>query len=78
MASSDDGAMSTAEIELELDSANPKQLEVVRWRLQCLRRAGFVEDQARSLAIRYDVDLHRATDLVRRGCLPELAFRILA
>ena len=50
---------------------------VERWRAQELERAGFPEDVATELAVRTDVDLHRAIDLIRRGCTPELAARIL-
>ena len=32
---------------------------------------------AKALGSRLDVDLHRAVDLVRRGCSPELALQIL-
>ena len=50
---------------------------VERWRAQELVRAGFSEDVATELAVRNDVDLHRAIDLIRHGCTPELAARIL-
>ena len=50
---------------------------VERWRAQELERAGFPEDMANELAMRADVDLHAAIDLIRRGCAPELAARIL-
>lgn len=47
------------------------------WRARELERAGFPEDLANELAMRADVDLHYAVDLIRRGCQPELAARIL-
>ena len=50
---------------------------VERWRAQELERAGFPEDVATELAVRNDVDLHGAIDLIRRGCTPELAAQIL-
>jgi hypothetical protein len=50
---------------------------VERWRAQELGRAGFSEDVAHELATRTDVDLHAAIDLIRRGCAPDLAARIL-
>jgi hypothetical protein len=50
---------------------------VERWRAQELERAGFPEDTAAELAMRTDVDLHAAINLVRRGCTPELAAKIL-
>jgi hypothetical protein len=57
-------------IETELE-------RVERWRADALERAGFDPDQASRLAARPDVDLHRAIDLVERGCPPVLALQIL-
>ncbi len=50
---------------------------VFGWRYGELRRTGFDERLAYKLALRTDVDLHRATDLVRRGCPPAVAAQIL-
>ena len=50
---------------------------VERWRTAELMRVGFAGDDAVALAARTEVDLHQAIELVRRGCPPELAFRIL-
>ncbi|HVA30843.1 MAG TPA: hypothetical protein VMU58_06205 [Gaiellaceae bacterium] len=50
---------------------------VERWRAEELMRAGFDPSQASELASRLDVDLHAATELVDRGCSPELALQIL-
>ena len=63
--------------EAELPGGNGES-EVIRWRRAELRRAGYGEEAAGELARRADVDLHRAVDLVRAGCPPELAHRILA
>ena len=57
-------------IETELD-------RVERWRTAELMRVGFPGDDAVALAVRTDVDLHEAIELVRRGCPPALAVRIL-
>jgi hypothetical protein len=57
-------------IETEVD-------RVERWRTAELMRVGFAGDDAVALAARTDVDLHEAIELVRRGCPPELAVRIL-
>ncbi len=57
-------------IETEID-------RVERWRTAELMRVGFAGDDAVALAARLDVDLHEAIELVRRGCPPELAVRIL-
>lgn len=50
---------------------------VERWRTDELMRAGFDPSSALELAARLDVDLHAATELVDRGCTPELALQIL-
>lgn len=47
------------------------------WRAQELERAGYPHEAAAELAARHDVDLHRAVDLLERGCSPELAVSIL-
>jgi hypothetical protein len=51
---------------------------VTRWRLDELLRAGYTWDQGVLLAARHDVDLHYAVELVRKGCPPQTAVRILA
>ena len=58
-------------IETELD-------RVERWRTSELMRVGFPGDDAVALAVRTDVDLHDAIELVQHGCPPELAIRILS
>jgi hypothetical protein len=50
---------------------------VERWRAEELERAGYDRHTALELAARNDVDLHRAVDLLRRGCARELAAAIL-
>jgi hypothetical protein len=50
---------------------------VERWRADELMRAGFDPSSAVELAARLDIDLHAATELVDRGCSPELALQIL-
>ena len=51
--------------------------EVIRWRFDELVRAGYDAGDALVVATHLDVDLHRAADLVRRGCPREMALRIL-
>ena len=51
--------------------------QVERWRIDELERAGYDPRAAMTLAARHDVDLHRAVDLLHKGCSPELALRIL-
>jgi hypothetical protein len=66
--------VSTTESELLLETELGR---VVDWRMGELVRAGYSERDARKLAERIDVDLHRAIDLLRSGCPAETAVRIL-
>ncbi len=50
---------------------------IERWRMEELERAGYPADAASEIAGRHYVDLHRAIELVERGCPPDLAIRIL-
>jgi hypothetical protein len=50
---------------------------VERWRSEELMRAGYDPAAAQDLAVRLDIDLHTATELIARGCPPELAAQIL-
>lgn len=52
--------------------------DVVSWRADRLRRAGFTADDAAALAADFQTDLHALLELVERGCPPHLAARILA
>ena len=66
--------MTAAQFEdLHMDEA----AEVLAWRFDALCRSGFDLDAAAVLAANVEVDLHRAIELVGRGCPPELAARIL-
>jgi hypothetical protein len=58
----------TVETELE---------RIERWRADELMRAGYEAEQAMALAVRLDVDLHRAAELIKNGCSPALALQIL-
>ncbi len=66
--------MSATESELVMETELGR---VVEWRMRELQRAGYEERDARRLAERIEVDLHRATDLLRSGCPAETAVRIL-
>jgi hypothetical protein len=66
--------MSTTESELIYET---ELARVVDWRKAELQRAGYEEQSARRLAERLDIDLHRATELLRSGCPAETALRIL-
>jgi hypothetical protein len=66
--------MIAVELELDLDAETER---VLLWREEELERAGYERSMARELAERTYVDLHFAMDLVRGGCSPETAVRIL-
>jgi hypothetical protein len=50
---------------------------VLRWRFERLVHAGYPLADALALSERRDVDLHRATSLLERGCPVPTALRIL-
>jgi hypothetical protein len=58
-----------------IDQSEVERIE--RWRAEELERAGYEPRAAGRLAVRHDVDLHTAVDLLERGCPPDLALRIL-
>jgi hypothetical protein len=59
-------------------NVRPSEQELVeKWRAQALERAGYPDTVAAELAMRPDVDLHRAVELIEKGCTPELAAQIL-
>jgi hypothetical protein len=65
--------MTAAETDLREDT----ELERVQaWRAEELERAGYPPAAAAKLAAHLDVDLHRAIDLVRQGCPPDVALSI--
>ena len=66
--------MTAAEAGLQVDSEIER---IEAWRAEELKRAGYDRRAANTVAMRHDVDLHLAVDLVRRGCSPELALSIL-
>ncbi len=51
--------------------------QVLGWRLEQLLAVGYDGEAAFSLALDRTIDLHDAIDLVRRGCPPQTAVRIL-
>lgn len=50
---------------------------IERWRREELERAGYSAEAAAEIAIRLDVDLHYAVQLLERGCPADIAVRIL-
>ena len=60
------------------DTGIREELELVEaWRAEQLEMAGYGAQGAAELAMRHDVDLHGAINLVTRGCPAELALKIL-
>ena len=69
--------MESAIEEITADVCDDKEILVLEWRAETLRRAGFDSDAALDLAFSRHVDLHAAVALVKRGCPPATALRIL-
>jgi len=57
--------------------AETEEQRIESWRMEALERAGYDRRSAAVLACRKDVDLHQAMSLLKNGCSPELALRIL-
>ena len=68
------GEMSSAELETLVETETDA---VVCWRFEELVRAGYDDHDAAELAHHPEVDLHRAVELVRRGCPSNTALRII-
>ena len=66
--------MAATELQL-LEQTEIERIE--RWRADELERAGYEPRAAGRLAVRHDVDLHRATALLQSGCSQDLALKIL-
>jgi hypothetical protein len=59
------------------EPVDQSKLKVRSWRQDVLLRAGYAPAAASLVARRFDVDLHRAADLLKAGCEEELALEIL-
>ena len=68
--------MTAAELQ-DLDFLDTEAERVLLWREEELERAGYDRDTARQLAEASSVDLHLATELLRRGCPESTAVEIL-
>jgi hypothetical protein len=66
--------MECMDVELR---ATTEDEDVVFWRADELRRAGYDPAAILELAPRMDIDLHIAVGLLGRGCSPGTALRIL-
>jgi hypothetical protein len=70
------GEAKVSAIEIQSGRASEED-RVLTWRREELTRAGYDESIAEMLsALRY-VDLHLATELLRRGCPADTALKIL-
>ena len=69
--------MATVEVEEAVREVETESERVLRWRVDELSRAGYDDRLALKLALQPHVDLHRAVDLLRKGCEPALAAQIL-
>lgn len=66
--------MTAAQFEaLQTDEA----ADVLAWRFDLLCRGGFDVEAAAVMASNVEIDLHDALELVRNGCEPSTAIRIL-
>lgn len=74
---SGDQTLETPPVESVEESRSDPAARVLGWRIEQLIAVGYDGDSAFVLALDRSVDLHEATELVRRGCPPETAFRIL-
>lgn len=66
--------MQTSELELVEDTEADR---VMRWRVEELQRAGYGQREAVKIAMRADVDLHLAIELLEKGCPAGTALQIL-
>ena len=72
-----DPTLKDAETDVLEENVPDPAARVLGWRIEQLIAVGFDSDAALVLALDRSVDLHEATELVRRGCPPTTAFRIL-
>ena len=66
--------MASTELQT-LEETEAERIE--RWRAEELERAGYEPRSAAKIAVRPDIDLHVAVDLLARGCPADLALKIL-
>jgi len=74
---SGDPTLQTLPVDEEVTISPDPAAQVLGWRVEQLIAAGFDSDAAFVLALDRTVDLHEAIGLVRRGCPPGTALRIL-
>ncbi len=69
--------MATVTVATSTASTLTENERVALWRAEKLECVGYSPGAASALAIRRDVDLHRALELVKNGCSHATALRIL-
>jgi hypothetical protein len=63
---------------VQFETGGEKEVEaILQWRFDVLVRSGYDIASALVLASHVELDLHRASALVRRGCPIETALKIL-
>ena len=72
-----DPTLEAQQLEEVAENGPDPAARVIGWRVEQLLAVGYDSDAAFVLALDRTVDLHEATELVRRGCPPQTAFRIL-
>ncbi len=66
--------MASTDLQLLVETESER---IERWRAEELERAGYEPRAAAKIAVRPDIDLHLAVDLLVRGCPADLALKIL-
>jgi hypothetical protein len=66
--------MASTELQTFVETESER---IERWRAEELERAGYEPRSAAKIAVRPDIDLHLAVDLLGRGCPADLALQIL-
>jgi len=74
---SSEPTMETLQADALEETGPDPAAQVLGWRIEQLIAVGFDSDAALLLALDRNVDLHQASKLVRCGCPPSTAFRIL-
>ena len=66
--------LASAEVTTQVDTERER---VTQWRIAQLAAAGYDNESALLIGIDFSIDLHRALDLLKRGCSVDTALQIL-
>ena len=66
--------LASAEVTVQVDTERER---VTQWRIAQLAAAGYDGESALLIGIDFSIDLHRALDLLKRGCSVDTALQIL-